>query len=55
MESFWSYAKRRLNKFNGIKDQYFDLHLKETEYRFNNRNENLYKVLLKEFREKPLY
>ena len=54
IESFWSYAKRRMNKFNGIKDRYFDLHLKETEYRFNNRNKDLYKILLKEFREKPL-
>ena len=54
IESFWGYAKNRLVKFNGIKSQYFDLHLKETEFRFNHRKYNLYKILLKEFRLKPL-
>ncbi len=34
MESFWSFAKRRLNKFNGYKEN-FDLHLKECEWRWN--------------------
>ena len=54
IESFWGYAKHRLTKFKGLKAEYFDLHLKECEFRFNNRNKNLYKILLKEFREKPL-
>ena len=54
IESFWGYAKHRLTKFKGLKSEYFDLHLKESEFRFNNRKQNLYKVLLKEFRENPL-
>jgi len=56
IESFWSYAKRRMNKFNGIKKDKFILHLKETEYRWNTKsaNGNMYKELLKKFREKPL-
>lgn len=54
IESFWGYAKHRLTKFKGLKAEYFDLHLKECEFRFNNRKGNLYKILLKEFREKPL-
>ena len=55
IESFWSYTKRRLNKFNGIKREYFLLHLKESEYRWNHRkNKDIYKRLLKEFRKKPL-
>jgi transposase-like protein len=54
IESFWGYAKHRLQKFKGLKSEYFDLHLKETEFRFNNRKEDLYKILLKEFRLKPL-
>lgn len=33
IESFWSYTKRRLNKFNGIRKTKFLLHLKESEYR----------------------
>jgi transposase len=29
IESFWSYAKRRLQKFNGVPAETFYLHLKE--------------------------
>ena len=54
IESFWSYTKRRMNKFNGIHKTKFLLHLKESEFRFNNRGGNMYKVLLKNFRENPL-
>ena len=39
IESFWSFAKRRLAKFNGLTDKKFFLHLKECEFRFNNRHE----------------
>jgi transposase-like protein len=34
IESFWSFTKRRLLKFNGIKKN-FELHLKESEWRWN--------------------
>jgi len=54
IESFWSYAKRRLVKFNGVPKHTFYLHLKETEFRFNHRNDNLYRVLLDLLRENPL-
>ena len=54
IESFWSYAKRHLVKFNGVPRHTFYLHLKETEFRFNHRNDNLYLALLKLLREKPL-
>ena len=37
IESFWSYTKRRLAKFNGVRREYFLLHLKESEYRWNHR------------------
>src|ERR687886_2011471 len=47
IESFWSSAKRRLQKFNGIPTHTFYLHLKECEYRFNHRDKNLYRELLK--------
>jgi transposase len=46
IESFWSFAKRRLAKFNGIASHKFNLHLKESEFRFNYRNDNLYDKLL---------
>ena len=54
IESFWSFAKRRLSKFNGVKKETFHLHLKESEFRFNHRNHNLYKLLLTLLRNSPL-
>ncbi len=32
----------------------FYLHLKECEFRYNNRDKNIYKLLLKKIRKKPL-
>ena len=40
IECFWSYAKRRFAKFNGLTDEKFIFHLKECECRFNHRNDN---------------
>ena len=54
IESFWSSAKRRLQKFNGVSKKTFYLHLKECEYRFNNRKENLFRLLLKLLENNPL-
>jgi len=41
IESFRSYAKRRLAKFKGVPRHTFHLHLKECEFRFNHREKNL--------------
>lgn len=54
IESFWSYTKRRLAKFNGLTDDKFNLHLKESEFRWNMRDKKMYNYLLKEFRKRPL-
>jgi transposase len=54
IESFWSFSKRRLQKFNGVKKETFFLHLKECEYRFNHRNANLYYTILSLLRKFPL-
>ena len=54
IESFWSFCKRRLSKFNGLTDEKFILHLKESEFRFNNRKNNLYLVLLKFLKKNPI-
>ena len=45
IENFWSFAKRRLQKFNGIPTKDFKLHIKECEFRYNYRK-NLYEKLL---------
>lgn len=54
IESFWSFTKRRMAKFNGLTDEMFYLHLKESEWRFNHRHVNIYPLLLREFRKNPL-
>jgi transposase-like protein len=54
VESFWAYAKLRLAKMKGIQRHMFYLHLKETEFRFNHRRDNLYQLLLKLLREQPI-
>jgi transposase-like protein len=54
IESFWGYAKTRLVKFKGMDKNTFVLHLKECEFRFNNRDKNMTYLLLKMFRKMPL-
>jgi len=54
IESFWRFAKARLQQFKGVPKHPFLLHLKESEFRFNHRYEDLYKLLLKLLRQQPL-
>ena len=54
IRSFRAYARRRLAKFRGVPGTTFYLHLKESEFRFNCRSRNIYLVILKLLREKPL-
>jgi transposase len=54
IENFWSFTKRRLAKFNGVKVN-FELHLKESEWRYKKTKEQMSKelvVLLNESRQK---
>jgi transposase-like protein len=46
IEGFWGFAKSRLSRFRGMHKSTFYLHLKECEFRYNNRNENMYDLLL---------
>jgi len=54
IESFWSFTKRRLAKFNGVKVNFF-LHLKECEWRWKRNEdelrEDLIRILKKHFKE----
>lgn len=54
IESFWSFAKRRLVRANGVRKDKFLLHLKESEFRWNHRKDDMYKTLLSELKERPL-
>ena len=54
IENFWGIAKSRISRMRGIKKERFNLHLKETEWRFNHRNDNIYKLLLLNLKNRPL-
>ena len=54
IEGFWGFAKSRLNRFRGMNKHTFYLHLKECEFRFNHRKQDLYHLILKLCRNKPL-
>ena len=54
IESFWSFAKARLQQFKGVPKHTFLLHLKESGFRFNHRQQDCYKLLLKLLRQQPL-
>ena len=41
-------------KFCGVPRSTFYLHLKECEFRYNHRREDLYRLLLKMLRDEPL-
>lgn len=45
IESFWSYVKRKMRKHNSIPRHRFYYYLKESEFRFNHRNKDIFKVL----------
>lgn len=45
LEGFWSYAKQRLAKFHGVSKHKFPLYLKEMEYRYNHRGQDLFDLL----------
>ena len=55
IESFWGFTKTRMQKIRGIRKDKFMIHLKESEWRWNHRNENIYKTLLKILTENPLF
>ena len=54
IEGFWGYAKTRLVRFRGMAPSTFNLHLKECEFRFNHRGQDLYPLILKIIRDRPL-
>lgn len=54
IENFWGIAKTRLAKFRGISKSTFHLHLKECEWRFNNRGADLHAKILEILKKSPL-
>ena len=46
IEGFWPYAKERFHKYHGINMENYPLYLKEMEFRFNHRDEDIYGLLM---------
>jgi hypothetical protein len=52
--AFWNFTQERLEKFNGVPHRTFHLHLKESEWRFNHGDLDLYNELLALLSERPI-
>ena len=46
LDNFWSMMRSRMVKFRGLNASTIYLHVKETEFRFNNRDRDLYDLLI---------
>ena len=46
IEGFWSFAKERFHKYRGISKTNYPFYIKEMEFRFNHRNENVFNLLI---------
>jgi transposase len=47
LEGFWSWAKERLFKHHGISPKWFPLYLKELEFRYNHRKQDIFPIIIK--------
>jgi transposase len=45
IENFWGYAKTKLKRYYGVSREHYYLYLKEMEFRFNNRNGDLRRIV----------
>lgn len=45
LEGFWSFAKERLMKHHGISPGRFPLYLKDMEFRYNNKNNDIFELI----------
>ncbi|MDD3267293.1 MAG: HTH domain-containing protein [Burkholderiales bacterium] len=54
LEKFWLFMKERTVKFHGLSKHKLYTHIKESEFRFNFRNDDLYQVLLKLIHSNPI-
>ncbi len=54
IEAFGDFLRQRLSKFKGLRREKFYCHLKESEYRYNNRSTPLFPLLLGMLGESPI-
>lgn len=55
IDLFWGLLKSRLAKFRGLNGGTLYLHVKETEFRYNNRNQDLYDLVISIVNKRPLH
>lgn len=55
IDFFWGSLKSRIAKFRGLSGQTLFLHVKETEFRYNNRNTDLFELLSFIIQRRPLH
>jgi transposase len=55
VDLFWGMLKSRLVKFRGLNGSTLYLHVKETEFRYNFRNEDLFELLVNIINKRPLH
>lgn len=55
IESFWAYAKTLLRRYHGIPRHKFYLYLKEVEYRFNHREDNIQSLIKNILKQASLF
>ena len=57
LEGFWAYAEQRLIKHHGVSKERFPLYLKEMEFRYNHRHQDLFPLVVQQLTQlvsKPL-
>jgi transposase len=54
IDFFWSLIKRRLTKFRGMNSSTLYLHVKESEFRYNYRNTDIFYLLTSIIQQQPL-
>ena len=55
IDMFWGMLKSRLVKFRGLNSGTLHLHVKETEFRYNHRNQEIYDLIVNIIQRKPLH
>lgn len=55
IDLFWGMLRSRLVKFRGLNGSTLYLHVKETEFRYNYRNEDLFELLVNILHKRPLH
>lgn len=55
IDLFWGMLKSRLIKFRGLNSGTLYLHVKETEFRYNYRENDLFELLMEILHKRPLH